>query len=228
MTKATNLQGEEIEYVEVRDEPLHRQQFETPHCRVYIAGIEPGEDTMWHRHSEDTIYTCLRSVEALNKPLDKEEFVHRAKQGDVWWTMSKAAPFVHQVCMLKDSAASWFFAVEVLEPPPIGAGEPLPAAAYKEDEGLAHSKARIYRLRLDPGQSTGTHTWGFYGLVLALSDGPGLTCESGDTGGGTAPFADGVLSKYGGWKWVEGPVVFGLTNAGPEPYEALVVEWKTA
>lgn len=72
MPKTTTFDGTEVEYVEVHDEPIHRRQFSNEYVYVYIAGIRPGETSLWHRHSENTLYVCVEhGAAALNRPTDK-------------------------------------------------------------------------------------------------------------------------------------------------------------
>lgn len=46
-------------YVEVDSEPLHRERYKNDALRAYIATMKPGESTLYHRHSYDTIYIAL-------------------------------------------------------------------------------------------------------------------------------------------------------------------------
>lgn len=58
--------------MEVHDEPIHRRQFSNEYVYVYIAGIRPGETSLWHRHSENTLYVCVEhAAAALNRPTEK-------------------------------------------------------------------------------------------------------------------------------------------------------------
>ncbi|CAM9411157.1 unnamed protein product [Choristocarpus tenellus] len=226
MPSVTKFDGTVVEYVEVHDEPIHRRQFDNEYCWIYIAGFRPGETSLWHRHSEDTLYVSLNSVAALNRPTDKEPFVHHASHGDLWWSMCKLRPFVHQVCLLPENLRpSQFYAMEILRPPPVGARSPLSHKSY--DLQLSHSRpglARVYKLRLSPGESTGKHTWGFYGVVISMSDGSVVDNDEAGCDDGN-PFKDGNMCKLGSWRWVEGPLTFSIHNVGTTVYEAIVVEW---
>ena len=46
-------------YVEVALDPTHPEIYKSEHLRVYIATIPPGKSTLYHRHSEDTVYIVL-------------------------------------------------------------------------------------------------------------------------------------------------------------------------
>ena len=158
-------------------------------------------------------------------------YVHHASPGDLWWSMSKNAPFVHQVCLLPENTnSSQFFAMEILKPPPVVSNSPLMHRSYKLRKDFSRAGlARVYEFKVEPGESTGPHSWDFYGVVVCLSDGGGKIDAVGDSDsdvqGRRGPFEDGVLSRVGGWKWVEGPVDVDVRNAGERPYEAIVVEW---
>lgn len=67
-------------------------------------------------------------------------------------------------------------------------------------------------------------------LCLAVGDDGCLEAVegAGGTGQGGArddPFEDDVLSRVGGWKWIDGPVNVNVRNKGHRSYEAIVVEW---
>jgi len=47
-------------FVDVCDEPLHREVYKNEFLRLYRAMLEPGTGTEFHRHSKDTIYLVLR------------------------------------------------------------------------------------------------------------------------------------------------------------------------
>ncbi|CAN0043470.1 unnamed protein product [Discosporangium mesarthrocarpum] len=71
----TAFDGSLVDYVEVHDEPFHRRQFNNEYCWIYIACFQPGETSLWHRHSQDTLYICLQQVAAINRPTDKVRWV---------------------------------------------------------------------------------------------------------------------------------------------------------
>eukprot|EP00611_Tribonema_gayanum_P031415 TRINITY_DN907_c0_g1_i2.p1 TRINITY_DN907_c0_g1~~TRINITY_DN907_c0_g1_i2.p1 ORF type:complete len:240 (-),score=62.25 TRINITY_DN907_c0_g1_i2:394-1068(-) len=220
MTRMVTHDGEEIDYVSVHEEPMHKHQFDNEYVWCYRVGLEPGKMCKWHRHSEDSFYVALTDGKALNRPCDRPEYVHPIKKFDQWWSMAKTNPIIHQVCLLAECPiAADFFALEILKSPPVTSDAPLNCPGYTVDSEYSKDKARVYQLSLEPGQSTGMHKLNFYGVVLSLSDGE-LSSE-----GDGSPFADGKLSKYGRFKWVEGPIEFSVKNEGEAVYKALVVEW---
>ncbi len=47
-------------YVEVADEPLHKEVYADGYFRVYGVTLSPGQATDYHRHSEDTLYVVIK------------------------------------------------------------------------------------------------------------------------------------------------------------------------
>ena len=60
---------EQLRFVEVEDEPLHREQCKTGGIRVYRAIIPPGEASMFHRHSKNTVYIVTQGGRIMTIPL---------------------------------------------------------------------------------------------------------------------------------------------------------------
>ncbi len=50
----------ETGWVEVADEPLHKEVLSDKHFRIYRVSLSPGQATQFHRHSEDTIYVVTK------------------------------------------------------------------------------------------------------------------------------------------------------------------------
>jgi hypothetical protein len=47
-------------YVEVANEPLHKEVYADGYFRAYLATLSPGQATLYHRHSEDTLYVVIK------------------------------------------------------------------------------------------------------------------------------------------------------------------------
>jgi hypothetical protein len=54
-------------YVEVNNEPLHKEVYADRYFRAYIATLTPGQATDYHRHSEDTVYLVINGGRVGNK-----------------------------------------------------------------------------------------------------------------------------------------------------------------
>jgi len=53
-------------YVEVANEPLHKEFYADRYFRGYLANLRPGQVTAYHRHSEDTLYIVLKGGHMRN------------------------------------------------------------------------------------------------------------------------------------------------------------------
>jgi hypothetical protein len=48
------------DYVEVANEPLHKEVYANRYFRAYLATLSQGQTTAYHRHSEDTLYLVIK------------------------------------------------------------------------------------------------------------------------------------------------------------------------
>jgi len=60
-------ENKNIGYVEVAHDPTHPEIYKSEHLRIYIATIPPGKSTLYHRHSEDTVYIVLEGGKIRTK-----------------------------------------------------------------------------------------------------------------------------------------------------------------
>ena len=60
LTKEISTQKRKIQYVEVQEEPDHKEFFRNPFVRAYRATIRTGHETLYHRHCENTVYIVLQ------------------------------------------------------------------------------------------------------------------------------------------------------------------------
>ncbi len=85
-----------MSYVEVGEEPLHREWFRNELVRVYRAALDPGVATRPHRHSEDTLYVVQRGGEVRTRawPGSSEPRVVHARSWQLltqnWWGLRPA------------------------------------------------------------------------------------------------------------------------------------------
>lgn len=60
---AKDAQVQAPEFVEVYDEPLHPTVFENEYVRVLKVDCPMNQDTMFHRHSQDSFFLFFRSAQ---------------------------------------------------------------------------------------------------------------------------------------------------------------------
>lgn len=222
-----------MEHVEVADEPRHIEQLRNEHVRVYLATIEPGAQTLYHRHHANTLYVVMtggrwrsdqpghqpqrtgigRSVPvttklaaALRRRLGG---AMRLPAGTLLMQYHNDFPLTHRL----RAAAS--------NPEPI---RMLGIELLSEAHGPQHSPVRIpglsveyhdrqattYRIRLAPGQSTGPLHTGRPALLVPLAV-PGQPRS--------APVGETAPSL----RWLASDDDWTLDNPGPTPLDALLV-----
>jgi hypothetical protein len=204
------------EWVEVRDEPRHRRRFENPYVRVYDVLVTPGDTTLYHRHTEDTLYVAVADARIADQQLGRDE----PRPGAVSVGLSlcrphRTKPLTHQVSNVGDTDMRMIGA-EVKASPFASPDTPLDAPGHSlvwETDRL-----RAYELVLGPGEGTGSVRYQFAGLTIALTVG----CLSIDGSGGpvTGSWAPGDAVWHGEAREVE------ITNVGEHDYRAVVTEWR--
>ena len=112
-------------WVEVRDEPRHRRRFEDEHIRMYDVLVAPGDTTLFHRHTEDTLYISINDARVQDRTWGSEE----ARTGDAPAGLClcrphRARPLIHQVTNVGDGPMRMIGA-EIKASPPLRRGSPL-------------------------------------------------------------------------------------------------------
>lgn len=225
--------GEQLHWVEWPDDPRHVLVFENQHTRIYRARFDAGEDceTLFHRHAEDTVYACITHEGPNGVVLNTEVVLDDESQlpvgllppapvsftsGLCFCHLNKKRNRIHRIQTAASNTSTLdFVGVEVLKQPPLVREAPLEHATHRL-EGAAHPRARVYRVTLPPGGSTGPVEYGFFGVVVVLQGAP------------QAAAFDGKDMAPGSAWFFEGPVTVDWSNAagrdGPAA-EVLVVEW---
>ena len=204
----------EQDFVEVHDEPRHRFRFTNDVAWVYDVLIPPGDITLYHRHTEDTLYVAIGDAHVCNQALGEEAREGSVDKGTTMVMPHRTEPLIHQVTN-KGSENMRLIGAEVLASPAVTSDTPLEAPGLT----LAKDKERLraYRLNLAPGETTGLLDCNFSGLLVVLSEG---TLEIG----GDMPR---IMSlEPGAFIWHDGPVRQSFTNCGKTPFEAVLGEWR--
>ena len=204
------------DYVEVRDEPRHRHRFENAYARVYDVLVPPGDTTLYHRHTEDTLYVAVAPASILDQTLGEDEWqAADVPAGVCVCRHHRKRPLTHRVSNNGDRDMR-MIGVEVKQGPERTNPEPFAAP------GLALSwereRLRAYSLSLEPGASTGPVASSFTGVSILLESGCVAAAASGAPPLSMSLAAGDVL-------WMEQqPLAF--ESLGPMGIEAVLVEWR--
>jgi quercetin dioxygenase-like cupin family protein len=180
-------------YVPVKDEPMHVQILENPFVRVYTASLAPGEKTMFHRHSEDTIYIVLSGGDVSTELLDASQScpaelprslrLHsklwmglrkffngklRLYAGFFFFMPSKKFPTIHRAAASKNNQKDVdLIGVEILKKSNGNAEVNFDKKYFKKD--FDSDNFGIYQFKIQPGQISDFSSYNCSGLITAIS-----------------------------------------------------------
>ncbi len=198
--------------VPVEKEPRHHLKFENPRTRVFDVVVTPGDETLFHTHSNDYVFVMIGDATLKAEVIGSPQVDMLMKNGDVRYTK---ATITHRV---KNVGNADFrnITIEVLGSP-AGASAQLPAIPG-HTLVLENDRVRVERVILEPGQSTGVHTHSLAGLGVSVSGGK-IEIETG----GQKQTSE---LKPGEFRWRDGAVTHSLKNVGTRRFEAVDIEWK--
>ncbi|HMF56927.1 MAG TPA: hypothetical protein VK619_11345 [Pyrinomonadaceae bacterium] len=200
--------------VPVESEPRHHLKFENQYVRVFDVMVPPNDATLFHTHSNDYVFVTIGGANLKAQVMGAQPVDLNLTTGEV--RFSKAS-LIHRITNV-GSTPFHNITVEILSSP----GSPASAASLESVPGhtlvLENERVRIYRLVLEPGQSTGMHTHALSGLGIAVSAGD-IEIESQGQ-------RQTVKFKPGEFRWHTGATTHSLKNVGSTRFEAVDIEWK--
>ena len=84
-------------YVEVYDEPDHNVCLSNRFIYAYKVQIPPGKQTLWHRHSKDTVYLSLGAATAGEELVSGEQVITDIPCGAAVGRQHFEEPLIHKV-----------------------------------------------------------------------------------------------------------------------------------
>ena len=209
---------EDVDYVNVRNEPQHRHEFENEAIRIYDVFLPPGYVTLHHAHTEDTIYLVVRGSTLKTKALIGASSLPVAlpvPTGTVMWSAHKAEPVVHEVTNVGEGAAR-LVGVELKYEQSEFTRPVLAGQGLQLDE--TYAKVRVYGLTLEAGESTGEIEIDFSGLMIAKT-------EASVTLSGAQRMPRTASYEPAAWEWLDAPGTSTITNVGISPLTAVLYEF---
>lgn len=206
-------------FVEVGDEPRHFHRFENAYVRVYDVRFQPGESSLYHRHSANTMYVAVYDGRVYDQTFQQSEGVtHELTAGLCGCRPHGREPLIHRV-RNDGTGLLQMIGAEHRQSPPVLADRPLAAPFHTAvDDPFRGESIRFYRIDLAPGQSTGVVDYHFSGLLVSVSD-------------ATLAMGDGQRSQVIGFApgahiWHDGPIRRELRNVGTTHFRAILGEWR--
>jgi hypothetical protein len=157
--------------VPIENEPRHRLQFENDVVRLFDVFLPPGDASLPHTHSHDTLTVELSNDAIWTESEIGERRESTSKIGRVTSNTDYGeqprshrvgnagkTPF-HEICL------------ELMSPPGSSKGKLLDGDLSRFSKVLDNEYAVAYLIRLPPGESTGKHLYRRPALFIRLPDG---------------------------------------------------------
>jgi quercetin dioxygenase-like cupin family protein len=106
-------QGTAADPVAVEQEPHHHVVFENQYVRVLDVVVQPGETTLFHRHSLDNVAVQLSDATIRRQYPGQDWVTSPAKAGSVGFTAGTKIPYVHRITNI-GSAVFHVMDIEIL------------------------------------------------------------------------------------------------------------------
>jgi len=198
-------------WVPVYEEPRHRLAFDNEQVRILDVNLPPGYVSLYHKHELDTMYVTISGTQVWSQPLGGEKRDADVKTGDLRFSSDNhELPHIHRVGNVGQAP---FHVIGVaVKDAPLNKGLAVSgdlSGLHKADE---RPNAGVYRITLQPGQTSGEHTHNTAFTRVYLSSGT-LRHSSGES-------IDVDASDF---LWHPGGVTHAYENAGTEVIEIVEV-----
>ena len=203
--------------VPIEQEPRHRIVFENRYVRIYDALIPPGDLTLFHTHAADNVTVVIsggKGTELAGKPVIQIAPV----TGNASFSRGTATPYTHRVGNVGTTPLR--FVVTEIKAQSDSPGTPAALDAVPGHKlMLENERVKVYRVTIDPKQSTGIRARTLPWARVSVSPGAIAVQESGKD-------SVTVELQSGDYRWHEGATSQSLENIGAATYEAIEIEWK--
>jgi quercetin dioxygenase-like cupin family protein len=202
--------------VEISGEPRHHPKFENEFVRVWDVTVPAGDVTLWHIHRNDNVVVTFGDASLRIETVGAAPVESQLKLGDVGF---RKATYVHRAMNI-GTTPFHNFTIEILK-------SSMGSQSLSKLNGqtgrqpiIENERVRIYRVSLEPGQSTTMHTHLLPGLGVAMTAGEiELTTEGKDK-------PDRFTLPLGDVRWRAGAVTHAIKNVGKTVFEAVDIELK--
>jgi hypothetical protein len=144
-------EAEKPTIVPVTKAPFHLFTFQDDNMSLENVTLPPGSSTGYHSHDQDLVSVITAGAKIKNQPLGKEPVELELKLGRVGFSSYTKTPGVHQVINLERDRALRLLAVGIVYPEP--GRYVVSTRPAKYEVALDNDRVRVWRLKLNPGES---------------------------------------------------------------------------
>jgi hypothetical protein len=198
-------------------EPDHKIRLDNGKVRVIEVVLPKGKATLFHEHLYDAFFVFFRNSEITSEPFRGKPVATKTPVGSVSFTSTATGPYAHRVIASGDETVH-VIATELLTPPTAAGATSASESRFPPFEvALENSRGRLYRLKLNPGDSAEGFTRPAGTAVFAVSS--GRISEKPE--GKPARLWD---FEPGHFRWVEASEELSLKNESAAPIELVEIE----
>lgn len=233
------------DWVEVADEPNHKEIFKNEQIRLYVAVIRPGEETAYHRHDKDTLYLVLVGGKNYSTTLAgskggkyvfpnsislKRKIKWMLTRSIYGWTYlpksiyflmhNQGDPVIHKVRGSQDNERDMeLMGIEFLNPG--GSHRPLPIGLKSLKADHEDDTVHLFCVRFPSDLSKIGESVRFCGIVIVLKGAVRIE---------TSPYVDSEIGVHdlgeGDFLWNDGGTRFTFSTPERTESEALLILMK--
>jgi hypothetical protein len=203
--------------IPITAEPDHKIRLDNGSVRIIEVVLPRGKASLFHEHLYDAFFVFFRNAEITNEPFRGKPVATKTPVGSVSFTSTSTGPYAHRV-IASGGETVHVIATELLAPPPAAGAASASESRFPPFEvALESSRGRIYRLKLNPGETADGFTRPARTAVFAISS--GRISEKPE--GKPARLWD---FEPGHFRWVEASEELSLKNESAAPIELVEIE----
>ena len=194
-------------YVPLSEEPKHVPKLANETVRAVYVTLAPGESTLFHEHTADVAAVTLEGTTLENQEWESAPTVVEQATGHLSYSSYAGTSRIHRITNVGENTFH-IIGVEIFSPPTSDA-KPIPERDPPHELVLDNDRVRIWRLALEPGQSSSLNS-------VALP-----TVRITQVGGALAESIDGGASEakemqLGDLQWLSVGTSVSIRNVGDE------------
>jgi hypothetical protein len=200
--------------VPITSEPDHKIRFDNGRVRMIEAVFPKGKASLYHEHRFDAFFVFFRTADVTDQPFGEKSAASRIRAGSVFFKSTEKGPYSHRVIAAGDETVH-VIATELMAP--AGSASASESRFPPFEVALENPRGRVYRLKLNPGESAEVFTRPAGTAIFAISSGRISEKPEGEP----ARLWD---FEPGRFRWVETREELSLKNESPAPIELVEIE----
>jgi len=201
--------------VSFESEPDHKARLENSMVRFVELVVPKGKATQFHEHRHDVFVVFYGACTVLNEPYGGQAPSAKVAAGAVFFNSAAKGPYVHRVAAVGGETVH-NMTLELLMAS-TGSRKPADSRFPPFELAMENARGRIYRLKLNPGESADAFTRPAGTAVIAISSGRISETIEGKP-------ARNTDLKPGYVHWEENGVDLTIRNTGKTPVELVEIE----